>query len=98
MNLLATQVPALVYPYSRQQEQPLRADKIKNFLPMKILSDEDLSPDRLSDSFAKMLDQKRTLRTLPIDMNGAVNSAEFLSRMVNHEIPCSKVQISNKFQ
>jgi predicted glycosyltransferase len=33
MNLLVTKVPCLVYPYSRQQEQPMRAEKIKNFLP-----------------------------------------------------------------
>jgi predicted glycosyltransferase len=86
MNLLVTKVPALVYPYSRQREQPLRAKKIKNFLPMKILNDEDLRPDRLSDHIVQMLDQKRTLKTLPIDMNGAVNSADFLGWWVQKSI------------
>jgi predicted glycosyltransferase len=80
MNLLVTRVPALVYPYARQREQPMRVDKFKNMLPMKRLDEEDVQPDRLSDHIVQMLDQKRTLKTLPIDMNGAANSATFLSR------------------
>jgi len=80
MNLLVTRVPALVYPYARQREQPLRVDKIKNFLPMKILNADDVRPERLSDYIIHMLDHKRTIRRLPIDTNGAANSASFLSR------------------
>jgi len=80
MNLLVTRVPALVYPYSRQQEQPLRANRFKSMLPMKILDEEDVQPDRLSDQITQMLDQKRILKTLPIDLNGATHSADYLSR------------------
>jgi predicted glycosyltransferase len=80
MNLLITQIPALVYPYARQREQPMRVHKLKNFLPMKILDEEDVQPVRLSDHIVQMLDQKRTLKTLPIDINGANHSADFLSR------------------
>ena len=80
MNLLVTQVPALVYPYARQQEQPMRVGKIKHMLPMKILNEEDIQPDRLSDHIVQMLGQKRNFKTLPIDLNGAANAAKFLSR------------------
>ena len=83
MNLLVTQVPALVYPYSRQREQPMRVNKIKNMLPMKVLDEEDIQPVRLGDHIVRMLDQKRTLKTLPIDLDGAANSTNFLSRWVN---------------
>ena len=86
MNLLVTQVPALVYPYSRQREQPMRVNKIKNMLPMKILNAENVQPDRLSDHIVQMLDQKRTLKTLPIDLNGAANAANFLSRWLNERV------------
>ncbi len=86
MNLLVTKVPALIYPYARQREQPMRAHKIKNMLPMKILDEEDVQPDRLTDHIVRMLDQKRTLKTLPIDINGATNSADFLSRWVDESI------------
>ena len=80
MNLLVTRVPALVCPYSRQREQPMRVDKIKNLLPIKILNDNDVCPERLSDHIIQMLEFKKMLKALPIDMNGAANSADFLSR------------------
>ena len=86
MNLLVTQVPALVYPYSRQREQPMRVNKIKNMLPMKILNEENVQPDRLSDHIVQMLDQQRTLKTLPIDLNGAANAANFLNRWLNERV------------
>ena len=86
MNLLVTQIPALVHPYSRQQEQPMRVSKIKKFLPMKILNDDALQPDRLSKHMHHMLQNKSVLKTLPIDMNGATNSANFLSQWVNESI------------
>ena len=86
MNLLVTQVPALVYPYSRQREQPMRVNKIKNLLPLKILNAENVQPDRLSDHIVQMLDQKRTLKTLPIDLNGAANAANFLNRWLSERV------------
>ena len=82
MNLLVTRVPCLVYPYSRQQEQPLRVNKLKKFLSMKILNDDDLRPDRLSKHMHHMLQNKSALKTLSIDMNGAANAANSLSRWV----------------
>jgi predicted glycosyltransferase len=82
MNLLVTRVPALVYPYARQREQPLRVDKIKNFLPLKILTDEDLRPDRLSVLMRDWLQKKRASKPLPLDMNGSANAAEILSRWI----------------
>jgi len=80
MNLLVTRVPALVYPYARQREQPLRVDKIKNLLPMKIINEDDIRTDRLSDYIIQMLDHQKPIKRLPIDTNGAANSAGFLSR------------------
>jgi predicted glycosyltransferase len=86
MNLLVTRVPALVYPYARQQEQPMRVNKIKKFLPMVILNDDNLRPDRLCKHMHDMLQIKDTKQTLPIDMNGALNAAEILSRLVSDSI------------
>ncbi len=86
MNLLVTRVPALVYPYSRQREQPMRVDKIKHLLPLKILAESDVRPDRLGDHMVRMMDQNRTIESLPIDLNGAANSANFLSRWVNERV------------
>ncbi|UCD79429.1 MAG: glycosyl transferase [Desulfobacterales bacterium] len=83
MNLLMTQVPAIVYPYVRQREQPMRINKIKKFLPMKVLNDGDLRPERLSQHMHHMLQHNRAFKTLSIDVNGARNAAEFLSRWTN---------------
>ena len=85
MNLLATGVPALVYPYARQREQPLRVDKIKTLLPMRVLNDDDVRPGRFSTHMIEMLDRKRIGKSPAIDMNGAVNAAEFLKRWCGNE-------------
>jgi predicted glycosyltransferase len=80
MNLLVTKVPALVVPYARQQEQPMRADKISRYLPMRVLSEDDLQPSRLCRHMVEMLQQNRTVDLVPIDLDGAANAASFLDR------------------
>jgi predicted glycosyltransferase len=80
MNLLVSRVPALVLPYSRQREQPLRVDKIKNLLLMKILNEDDMRPARLSNHIIQMLDRKKYVNPPTINLNGAANSADFLRR------------------
>ena len=86
MNLLVTRVPALVYPYSRQQEQPLRADRIKNLLPMKILNSVDIQPIPLSKHVDQVLNQPRNSNPLSVDFDGAANAARFLNRWVDESI------------
>jgi len=83
MNLLATRIPALVYPYSRQQEQPLRVEKIKDFIPMKILRDKDIEPARLSGYIRKMLIEPRPGGALSLNLNGAANTAAYLKSWIN---------------
>jgi len=80
MNLLVSRVPALVYPYARQREQPLRVDKIKNLIPMKILNEDDLKPGLLSEHMLHMLQNKSALKPPSIDMHGAANAARILVR------------------
>jgi predicted glycosyltransferase len=78
MNLLVSRVPALVYPYLRQREQSIRVAKIKNFLPMKILQDQDLGPIPLADHIQQMLDASRLSGRIPLNLDGAENSARYL--------------------
>jgi predicted glycosyltransferase len=80
MNLLVSRVPALVYPYLRQREQPIRVAKIKNFLPMKILQDKDLSPTPLADHIQQMLGASRLCGSIPLNLAGAENSARYLMK------------------
>jgi predicted glycosyltransferase len=83
MNLLVTKVPALVFPYWRQQEQPMRADKIKKYLPMKVLNETEMQPASLSRHIAQMFQQNRIVDGVPIDLDGAANAARFLNQMKN---------------
>ena len=84
MNLLVTKVPALVFPYSRQQEQPMRAEKIKKYLPMAVLDEADLQPDRLCRHMMHMLDRDKFTQEIPINLDGANSAARFLNEF------CSK--------
>jgi predicted glycosyltransferase len=81
MNLLTTKVPALVFPYARQQEQPMRAHKIKEYLPMKVLEQADMQPDSLSRHMEQILQQDRAADVVvPVNLDGAANAARFLDQ------------------
>ena len=82
MNLMAARVPALIYPYSKQQEQPLRVSKIKRFIPMKILRDKDIEPAIISRYINEMLLESRPAEGLPINMDGAANTARYLTTWI----------------
>jgi predicted glycosyltransferase len=74
MNILATRVPALLWPFSQNREQRLRAERLADRGLLTVLKDEDLQPDRL----AAMMDQKLAQPTRPdvaIDLDGAANTA-----------------------
>ena len=74
MNILATRVPALLWPFSQNREQRLRAERLADRGLLTMLKDEDLQPDRL----AAMMDQKLAQLTRPdvtIDLDGAANTA-----------------------
>jgi predicted glycosyltransferase len=86
MNLMFTRVPALVYPYSRQQEQPMRVNKLINLLPIKILDEEDLHPQRLSRHIDYQLHQSRSSGSTAINMDGAANAAGFINRWMKDPI------------
>jgi predicted glycosyltransferase len=78
MNLLATGVPALVLPYSRQQEQPLRVDKIKAFLPLVVLTEADLQVARMTELIAGHLARGKRAGPAALDLDGAANTARFI--------------------
>ncbi len=85
MNLLVTRIPALVYPYLRQREQPIRVTKIKDFLPMKILQDKDLSPIPLGGHIQQMLGASRLSDSVPLNLDGAENTARYLTEWMGRK-------------
>jgi predicted glycosyltransferase len=86
MNLLVTRVPALVYPYARQQEQPLRANKIKTLLPIKMLNSADIQPVPLSNHMDQLLHHPGIKDAPSVDLDGAAMAARFLGRWIDESI------------
>ena len=78
MNLLVHPLPALLYPYARQQEQPIRANKLQSILPLHVLTDADLDPLRLQHHIIKMLTAPPQRQPLQLNLDGANNSARML--------------------
>jgi predicted glycosyltransferase len=78
MGLLATGVPALVLPYARQQEQPLRVERLRPYLELTVLTAGDLRPEPMAAAIAAGLGRSR--RPLPpgLDMDGAAAAARLL--------------------
>ena len=78
MNLLATGVPALVLPYRRQREQPLRVEKLKPYLPLEALGEDDLEPARLVRAIEAGLALERRTACIPVRLDGAETAARVL--------------------
>lgn len=78
MNLIAARVPALIYPYAKQQEQPLRVAKIAKLIPVQILREKDIEPAAISHYVHRLLLEPRSSEPVPINLDGAVNTARYL--------------------
>ncbi len=84
MNILATGVPALVWPFPQNREQRLRAERLAELGVLRVLEDEDLRPDRL----AHIMDQRLSNPTRPtvnINLNGAVNTAKWIENWIKFQ-------------
>jgi predicted glycosyltransferase len=77
MDILTTRVPALVWPYSGDHEQGIRAERLSRLGVLQILNDEDLHPDRLVLRLKQMLSEDPK-PSVNIDLNGAVNTAKWI--------------------
>jgi predicted glycosyltransferase len=77
MNILAARVPSLVWPFSQNREQRLRAERISETGGMWILEDSDLKPAQLAGLMRRTL----TERIRPgdfVDLDGAVQTANWI--------------------
>jgi predicted glycosyltransferase len=81
MNIMAAQVPALVWPFGQNREQQIRAARLSRLGGMRVLEDDDLNPLRLADLIIKTLSQK-IRPAVSIDLNGAVNTANRLESLM----------------
>ncbi len=81
MNILATKVSALVWPFSHDREQGLRAERLARLGALTILKNEDLTPSRLSAIMDRQLSQPLHNST-KIDLEGATHTARWLEQRI----------------
>jgi predicted glycosyltransferase len=80
MNLLVTGVPSMILPYTRQQEQPLRVDALRAYLPLHPLTPSDLEPGRLMQLICDTLSRPRRFSRVPLNLDGAETAADYIVR------------------
>ena len=77
MNILAAEVPALVWPFAQNREQRVRGETLSRLGAMDLLDDDDLHPPRLATIMEEALNQARRPSSC-IDLEGATNTAKWL--------------------
>jgi len=82
MNILATGIPALVWPFSQNREQGLRAEQLAKNDVLEVLTDQDLPPERLVRYIRKMLGKERSKRST-IDLEGATHTCSWVQEQVS---------------
>lgn len=80
MDILATETPALVYPYTANHEQSLRAEALAAKGLVGILRREDLSEVRLTEAIAERLASRYP--TARVDLAGAARTAEIIAEHI----------------
>ena len=77
MNILATGVPALVWPYPGDREQGLRARRLADLGVLNVLTEADLDPARMAAAIDRAL-----YRTRPTDAAIATDGARQAARYI----------------
>jgi predicted glycosyltransferase len=85
MNILATDVPALVWPFAENREQRLRAERLADRGALKLINDQDLNPADFAGIMGQTLTRADSRKT-DIDLNGAVNTAQWLQGWINRNL------------
>lgn len=80
MNILATGVPALVWPFGGDREQGLRARRLENKGALGVLTDADLAPRRLAAHMQALLEEPAAPAPVYLKpkLDGARNTALWL--------------------
>jgi predicted glycosyltransferase len=77
MNILAAKVPALVWPFSENQEQRLRAERLAGIGALRVLDDEDIHPETMAAIITQTLTSPPRV-TADVNLEGAENTAKWL--------------------
>ena len=81
MNILACEVPALVWPFPQNREQRLRTERLAQSGALGLLEDEDLRPGRLAQIMERRIGELKRPK-IDIDLNGAAKTADWISQLI----------------
>ncbi len=81
MNVLATGVPALTWPFAQNREQRMRAQRLERLGALSVLSDADLVPERLAERMVQALEKGRRAGPPPVRIDGAACMAKLLREL-----------------
>ena len=79
MNVIAAGTPALIFPYSHDREQGLRAERLAPLANLTILKEKDLEPALLGQKITGILEQHT--KTPAVQLDGAEQSAAYLTKL-----------------
>lgn len=79
MNILATRVPALVWPYPGDREQGIRAVRLAQRGAITVIKETDLQPTRLCGLIKRAL-ARGSRHKFRVDLDGAANAAGWLAQ------------------
>jgi predicted glycosyltransferase len=80
MNILAAKTPAIVWPFSQNREQRFRAERLAQKAPFTVLTDGDLTPDRMAFFIRERLLHKEP-PTGMVNLQGSTNTAEWIKNL-----------------
>jgi predicted glycosyltransferase len=84
MNILASGTPAIVWPFQQNREQHFRAERLQKRGLLRIVSDNDLAPDRLAGLMQQVLSGEHPgndgIQTAGATRTAAVVEKHFRSR------------------
>jgi predicted glycosyltransferase len=81
MNILATGVPSLVFPFSQNREQRIRVEKLAALGGFSLLREEDLEPARLATLIIEVLSSPIKPGRIPVNLDGARETARWLEHL-----------------
>ncbi len=78
MDIIASGVPSLVWPFGGDREQPLRSKRLAAAGWVSVLGDGDLEPSRLAGHIREALGKNDPAVRTPFDLTGAKRTARYI--------------------
>ena len=87
MNILRTEVNAMIYPSNKDSEQMIRAEKLEKLGILKVIRLEDLQSDRLAQKIITCLKQDSLINSRELlQLEGAQKTAQLLKELVQTKV------------